>query len=192
VGRGEGAELGFETNAKHIHWGLTGAAFLNSGQGGNRSLRVDENDFGVIGESYDRANADTFGDGRLFFDRAYSLRMYLTANDVRGFTFGAIARYDDGQPFARLVIQNDLPQGPDFVQAIPRGRARLHYTLSVDARLGKRFKLGNADLEVSASVFNALGSQFEAEEQVVWLPDYRRITMVQPPRAFVIGLRIGR
>ncbi|MEO8361964.1 MAG: hypothetical protein ABI672_18165, partial [Vicinamibacteria bacterium] len=192
VGRGEGAELGFETNSKHVHWGLNGAAFLNSGQGGNRGLRVNENDFGVVGESYDRANTDTFGDGRLFFDRAYSLRMYLTANDVRGFTFGAIGRYDDGQPFARLVIQNDLPQGPDFVQAIPRGRARLHYTLSVDARIARKFTFGNSDIEVSASVFNALGSQFEAEEQVVWQSDYRRITMVQPPRAFVIGVRIGR
>lgn len=189
---GEGAELGFDTNTKHVHWGLLGAAFRDSGRGGNRSLRVGENDFGVVGESFDRTNADTYAYGRLFFDRAYSLRMYLTANDVLGFTFGAIARYDDGQPFARLVIQNDLPQGPDFVQAIPRGRARLHYTLSVDARLAKRFKVANADLEISASVFNALGSQFEAEEQVVWQPDYRRITMVQPPRAFVIGVRIER
>jgi hypothetical protein len=189
---GEGAELGFETNAKHVHWGLVGAAFRDSGRGGNRSLRVGENDFGVVGESFDRTNADTYGYGRLFFDRAYSLRMYLTANDVRGFTFGAIGRYDDGQPFARLVIQNDLPQGPDFVQAIPRGRARLHYTLSVDARLARRFKVGEAGVEISASVFNALGSQFEAEEQVVWQADYRRITMVQPPRAFVIGVRIER
>ncbi len=189
---GEGAELGFETNSKHVHWGLIGAAFRDSGRGGNRSLRVGENDFGVVGESFDRTNADTYGYGRLFFDRAYSLRMYLTANDVRGFTFGAIGRYDDGQPFARLVIQNDLPQGPDFVQAIPRGRARLHYTLSVDARLAKRFNAGGASVEVSASVFNALGSQFEAEEQIVWQADYRRITMVQPPRAFVIGVRIER
>ena len=189
---GEGAELGFETNAKHVHWGLLGAAFRDSGRGGNRSLRVGENDFGVVGESFDRTNADTYGYGRLFFDRAYSLRMYLTANDVKGFTFGAIGRYDDGQPFARLVIQNDLPQGPDFVQAIPRGRARLHYTLSVDARLAKRFKAGETGVEISASVFNALGSQFEAEEQVVWQADYRRITMVQPPRAFVIGVRIER
>ncbi len=189
---GEGAELGFETNGKHIHWGLTGAAFRASGRGGNRSLRVFENDFGVVGESFDRTNADTYGYGRLFFDRAYSLRMYLTANNLRGFTLGALGRYDDGQPFARLVIQNDLPQGPDFVQAIPRGRARLHYTLSVDARLARRFKLGAADLEVSASVFNALGSQFEAEEQVVWQADYRRITMVQPPRAFLVGVRIER
>ncbi len=189
---GEGAELGFETNGKHIHWGLTGAAFRVSGRGGNRGLRVAENDFGVVGESYDRTNADTFGYGRLFFDRAYSLRMWLTANDIRGFTFGALGRYDDGQPFARHVIQYDLPQGPDFVQAIPRGRARLHYTLSVDARLSKKFVASGADIEISASVFNALGSQFEAEEQVVWLPDYRRINMVQPPRAFVIGIRVER
>ena len=189
---GEGAELGFETNGKHIHWGLTGAAFRVSGRGGNRGLRVAENDFGVVGESFDSTNADTFGYGRLFFDRAYSLRMWLTANDIRGFTFGALGRYDDGQPFARHVIQYDLPQGPDFVQAIPRGRARLHYTLSVDARVSKRFTLSGADIEISASVFNALGSQFEAEEQVVWLPDYRRITMVQPPRALVIGVRVGR
>ncbi len=189
---GEGAELGFETNGKHIHWGLTGAAFRVSGRGGNRGLRVAENDFGVVGESYDRTNADTFGYGRLFFDRAYSLRMWLTANDIRGFTFGALGRYDDGQPFARHVIQYDLPQGPDFVQAIPRGRARLHYTLSVDARLSKKFVASGADIEISASVFNALGTQFEAEEQVVWLPDYRRINMVQPPRAFVIGIRVER
>ena len=151
-----------------------------------------ENDFGVVGESFDRTNADTYAYGRLFFDRAYSLRMFLTANDVKGFTFGAIGRYDDGQPFARLVVQYDLPQGPDFVQAIPRGRARLHYTLSVDARLARRFKVGNAEVEFSASVFNALGTQMEAEEQIVWLPDYRRITMVQPPRAFLVGIRIER
>ena len=191
---GEGAELGFETNTRHVHWGLNGAAFRVSGRGGNRGLRVSENDFGVVGESFDRTNADTFGYGRLFFDRAYSLKMFLTANDIRGFTFGAVGRYDDGQPFARVVIQNDLPQGPDFVQAIPRGRARLHYTLSVDAKLAKRFRVSGADLEISASVFNALGSQFEAEERVVWLPasDYRKITMVQPPRAFIVSVRIER
>jgi hypothetical protein len=189
---GEGAELSFAADSRRVHWGLVGSAFRDSGRGGNRGLRVNENDFGVVGETYDRTNTDTFAYGRLFFDRAYSLRMYLTANDVRGFTFGAVGRYDDGQPFARLVIQNDLPQGPDFVQAIPRGRARLHYTLSVDARVARRFKLGEGEVELSASVFNALGSAFEAEEQVVWLPDYRRITMVQPPRAFVIGIRVAR
>ncbi len=189
---GEGAELGFETNGKHIHWGLTGAAFRVSGRGGNRGLRVAENDFGVVGESFDRTNTDTYGYGRLFFDRAYSLRMWLTANDIGGFTLGALGRYDDGQPIARHVIQYDLPQGPDFVQAIPRGRDRLHYTLSVDARLSKKFAARGADIEISASVFNALGTQFEAEEQVVWLPDYRRINMVQPPRAFVIGVRVER
>lgn len=191
-GLGEGVELGFEANRDRLHWGLEAAAFRDSGRGGNRGLRVDENDFGVVGESFDRTNADTYGYGRLFFDRAYSLKMFLTAADVRGFTFGSIARYDDGQPFARLVVQNDLPQGPDFVQAIPRGRARLHYTLSVDARVSRRLEFSGGAVELSASVFNALGSKFEAEEQVVWQSDYRRITMVQPPRAFVVSLRIER
>jgi hypothetical protein len=189
---GEGAELGFATNSKHVHWGLNGAAFRVSGRGGNRGLRAAESDFGVVGESFDRTNADTYGYGRLFFDRAYSLKMFLTANDIKGLTFGALGRYDDGQPFARVVIQNDLPQGPDFVQAIARGRARLHYTLSVDAKLAKSFTLSGAKIEASLSVFNALGSRFEAEEQVVWRADYRRITMVQPPRAFLIGVRLER
>ncbi len=40
--------------------------------------------------------------------------------------------------------------------------------------------------------FKALGSRFEAEEQIVWQADYRRITTVQAPRAFVIGVRIER
>lgn len=189
---GEGAELGFEANSERVFWGLNGAAFRDSGRGGNRGLRVTENDFGVVGESFDRTNTDTYGYGRLFFDRAYSLKMYLTAVNIHGFTLGALGRYDDGQPFARLVIQNDLPQGPDFVQAIARGRARLHYTLSVDARVARTFEISGSSVEFSASVFNALGSKFEAEEQVVWLPDYRRITMVQPPRSFVFGVRIAR
>lgn len=189
---GEGAELMFDARSEHVFWGLSAAAFRDSGRGGNRGLRVAENDFGVVGESFDRLNTDTFAYGRLFFDRAYSLKMHLVAKDIGGFDFGALGRYDDGQPFARLVILNDLPQGPDFVQAIPRGRARLHYTLSVDARVSRRFELSGGALEVSASVFNALGSQFEAEEQVVWLPDYRRITMAQPPRSFVIALRFER
>ena len=41
--------------------------------------------------------------------------------DVR---VGLVARYQDGQPFSRVVLADDLYQGRDWVQVIPPGGQR--------------------------------------------------------------------
>ena len=76
------------------------------------------------------------------------------------------------------------------MQAIPNGRARFTYTLTLDARLEKGFPLGRRRLAAILESFNALGMANEVEEDVVWGPGYRTVTAVQPPRAFRLGLRL--
>lgn len=186
----EGAELDFRFLGENVFAGLGGAAYRSNGRGAHTGFRVFENDPGLPGEAFDRANADSFGYGRLFFDRAYGLRLWLGAKDVKGFALGGVGRYDDGQPFARVVLVRDLPQGLDAVPAIPRGRARFHYALSVDLRAARTFRFGARDVEFALSAFNALGRAFEAEERVVWDANYRAITLTQPPRSYTFEIAV--
>ena len=51
-----------------------------------------------------------------------------------------VANYQDGQPFARVVIVPGLPQGAEAIPAIRRSEHRFTYTLTVDARLERSFR----------------------------------------------------
>ncbi|HXK08433.1 MAG TPA: TonB-dependent receptor [Vicinamibacteria bacterium] len=176
--------------------------------GANRGFRVNENDQGVIGEIDDDPNADTHSYGRSFFDRAFTIKLagaYRAPGDVR---LGVVARYQDGQPFGRLVVVPDLAQGPEAIPATPRGQIarswavdaqgryvvpsghRFTYTLTVDARLEKGFRIGRSRLALFAQAFNLLGTRNEVEENPVWGPSFRTPTAVQPPRAVALGLRL--
>src|SRR5262249_31615622 len=116
----EGAELTLERPFGARFQMLLGAtAFRANGRGGNRGFTAIENDQGVIGELFDSPNADTKREGRLFFDRAFTIKIaasYRAPGDLR---LGSVIRYQDGQPFARLLIANELSQGPEAIQAIP-------------------------------------------------------------------------
>ena len=122
-------------------------------RGGNRGFRVTENDQGVVGELFDDPNADTYALGRGFFDRAYTIKVAAAWRAPHGFRLGLVARYQDGQPFGRLVVVPDLAQGPEAIPATPRGQSfgraattdpegrpltadghRFSYTLTVDVR----------------------------------------------------------
>ena len=166
-----------------------GTASKSEGPIGNRGFRVSENDHGLIGERLETPNADTYSRGRLFFDRAYTVKLaasYRAPGDVRVAT---IARYQDGQPFARLVIPTELNQGPEAVQAIPNGRSRFTYTLTLDARLEKGLRVGRARVAAALEVFNLLGTSNEVEEEVTTGPSFRTKSALQPPRAFLLELR---
>ena len=177
------------TVAKRLHLFFGGTASKSEGPDGNRGFRVAENDQGVLGERLENPNATTFSRGRLFFDRAYTLNLGATwraPGDVRG---GAIARYQDGQPFSRLVIATGLDQGPEAVQSVPNGRHRFTYTFTLDARVEKGFRLGRVRLAPVLEVFNLLGTANEWEEDVTTGPSFRTVTVIQPPRAVVLELR---
>lgn len=187
----EGVELQFLAGPPTARIWVSGTAHRAVGAGGNRSFRPSENDQGLVGERFDDPNANTFDRGRLFSDRAYTIKVAGAWHAPGDFRLGTVARYQDGQPFARVVVVPDLRQGADFVMAIPRGRARYTFAITWDARVEKVFTLGRSQVSAVVEVFNLLDNVNETEEDIVSGPDYRTPTFVQPPRTFRGGLRIA-
>jgi hypothetical protein len=187
----EGVEIALEGKAgERLRFRLGATAYRSVGPGGNRGFRASENDPGLVGERGETPNALTYSSGRLFFDRAYTLKIagtYHAPGDVR---LGLVARYQDGQPFARVVVSPALNQGPEAVQAIPNGRSRFTYTLTLDARVEKGFALGRWRPAVVLEAFNLLDTANEVEEDVATGPSFRRPTAIEPPRAFRLGVRL--
>jgi hypothetical protein len=112
---------------------------------------------------------------------------YLAPRDVR---LAVVARYQDGQPFARLVLVPNLNQGPDVVMAYPRGGNRFTYTATLDARVEKGLVLGGRRCGVSLEAFNLLNAAKEVEENVLTTASFRTPIFVQPPRTLRLGVRI--
>ena len=169
---------------------LAGTAHRVDGAAASRGFRAVENDPGLLGELFDTPNGDTNTEGRLFFDRAYTINLSGLLRAPGRLRLGWVARYQDGQPFARVVVVPDLPQGPDFVRAVPNGRHRFAYTLTVDARLEKDLAIGRRRLALRLEAFNLLQTRHEVEEDVVSGPAFRTPALVQPPRVLRAGLRL--
>jgi hypothetical protein len=209
TGLHQGVELRVE-KALGARFGLFAGATASRTEvrGGNRGFRVTENDQGVVGELFDDPNADTYSLGRGFFDRAYTIKVAAVWRAPHGFRLGLVARYQDGQPFGRLVVVPDLAQGPEAIPATPRGQGfgraattdpegrpltadghRFSYTLTVDARVEKGFRIGARRLALVGEGFNLLGQRNEVEEDPVWGASFRDPTAVQPPRVVRLGAR---
>jgi hypothetical protein len=187
----EGVEFQLLAGTPRARIWLSGTAHRSVGAGGNRGFRPAENDQGVVGERLDDPNANTFDRGRLFSDRAYTIKIAGAWHAPGGLRLGSVARYQDGQPFARVVVAPDLRQGADFVMAIPRGRARYTFAITWDARVEKVFAAGRSQLSAVVEVFNLLANDNETEEDVVTGPAYRTPTLVQPPRVLRGGVRVA-
>ena len=112
-----------------------------------RGFLATENDQGLVGERLELPNAadrcPTGGSSSSADTRSRSPAPYDAPHD---FHFGAVARYQDGQHFARFVIDPDLNQGPDPVKAITNGDSRFTYVLTIDARIEKGFYAGRTRL----------------------------------------------
>lgn len=149
-----------------------------------------ENDDGVIGSLYDNPNSSIFSRGRLRFDRAYVARLGLGIPFAAGFNVAVLAKYYDGQPFARKIIIEGLNQGPFCVQAFYRGQARYEFNLTVDVRLEKTFNIGTARGRIILDCYNIFNSALATEENEWTGPDFplRFATEVQSPRVFRLGL----
>ncbi|MBI3262268.1 MAG: TonB-dependent receptor, partial [Acidobacteria bacterium] len=161
------------------------------GSAANRGVGPLSNDQSTGGELFLAPNAATFKEGRLFFDRAFTVKLAGTVRAPLGIGLGFIARYQDGQPFARLVVVDDLAQGPDVVRAVPNGRHRFQYLATLDARLARTFTVLNGALTISLDAFNLLNDANEVEEDVVSGPRFRAVTAVQPPRTIRVGLAVS-
>jgi hypothetical protein len=170
---------------------LFGASAQRSdGYAANPGFKVNENDTGVLGALFEDPNALTYARGRLFFERGYIIKWsggFVTSND---FHLGAIARYQDGQHFARQVVVPDLNQGAEAVQAYTRGHSRFTFTFTLDARAEKGFRAGSGRVALVAEAFNLLNNRLEVEEDPVTTRKFRATTAVQPPRAIRFGVRV--
>ena len=170
---------------------LAGAtASIAEGSAANRGFGPGENDQSLVGELLVTPNAGTFARGRLFSDRAYTVKVagvYRFPEDVR---LGVIARYQDGQPFARLLVFPDLRQGAEAVRAFANGGTRFTFTGTLDVRLQKGFQIGAHRVDAIVDAYNLLNLSYEVEERTVAEPDVRVGSAVQPPRTFQIGARV--
>ncbi len=204
----QGLELRAEKAFGKRFFLLAGAtAYLTEMAGASRGFRVLENDQGLVGELLDNFNADTHARGRAFFDRAFTIKVGAIWRAPGDWRAGVVARYQDGQPFGRVVVVPDLAQGPEAVPATPRGQIargwaldeqgryivpsghRFTFTLTVDARIEKGLRWGTHRLAFVAEAFNLLGTRNEVEENPVWGPSFREPTAFQPPRVVKFGLR---
>jgi len=166
---------------------LTATAAIGTTSPGNTEW---ENDDGVIGALYDNPNSLINAKGRVRFDRAYTGRLgfnYLTPFGIR---FGCIIKYYDGQPFARKIIVHGFNQGPFYIQAHPRGKARYEYNRTIDIRIEKIFLLGKTKLRLILDGFNIINRACATEENEWTGPEFplRFATEVQSPRVFRLGL----
>ncbi len=113
---------------------------------------------------------------------------YRAPGDI---TFGFTARYQDGQPFSRVVVAQGLSTGPEMVHAYWMGRTRFTYTLTLNTRIEKGFTIGGRRAAIRVDVFNATQHRNEVEEDVLTTPRFRRSSAVQPPLAVRVGFRIA-
>ncbi|MET0552919.1 MAG: hypothetical protein ABW221_07775, partial [Vicinamibacteria bacterium] len=187
----EGVEFQLIAGTPRARIWVSGTAHRAVGAGAFRGYRPSENDQGLVGELFDDPNANTFDRGRLFSDRAYTIKIAGAWHAPGSIRLGSVARYQDGQPFARVVVVPGLRQGTDFVMAIPRGRARFTFAISWDARAEKTFAVGRSQVGAVFEVFNLLDNTNEVEEDEVTGPAYRTMTAIQPPRTFRAGLRLA-
>jgi hypothetical protein len=177
----------------HDRWSLLfgATASQTSGLASNRGFHADENDPGIPGEVFTDPNATNDARGRLFFDRAFTIKLAAVRRFAHDVGIGVIARYQEGQPFSRVTVVPGLNQGTDFIRAFPAGDARFSFTGTLDFRVQKGFAAGPTRVDAFLDAYNLFNLGYEVEEGVVTGSGFRTITAIQPPMAVHIGVRVG-
>ena len=156
----------------------------------NRGFGPLENDDAVVGEAYVNPNALGHAQGRTFTERGYTIKTAATYTFPYDTTFGIIGRYQDGQHFARLVIDPNLNQGAEAVRAFRNGRTRFTFEMTVDARLQKGVTIAGRRVDLILDAYNLFNEYLEVEEISVSGPTSRLKSASQPPRAIHVGVRV--
>ena len=179
-----------ELTTKHVYFRMAGTGLLSGGAAGNRGFTAVENDLAMTGELFADPNAATYARGQLFNDRMYTIKTLSVVQLPHDVRVGVIGRYQDGQPFSRMVIVPDLNQGTEAVRGFSTGKSRFTFRSTVDVRLQKRVAARGAALDLFLDTYNLLNMSNEVEEYVVTGPRFRETTAVQPPRSFHLGARV--
>ena len=168
------------------------AAGWTDAAAGHRGFGAAENDAGIVGELATDPNAATHARGNVFADRQYTGRIAAVYRFTHDVTVGAVARYQDGQAFSRMVVARDLNQGTDAIRAFRSGKSRFTFTGTLDLRVQKGLTLpGGGRVVLVVDGYNVLNLDKEVEEWVVTGPAFRTPTAAQPPRAIHLGLRLS-
>ena len=186
-----GADLALQWRPNR--WWFTQAGITagrSDGWSANRGFGPLENDAALLGEVFVNPNANTNAKGRLFTERGYTIKVANTLRFGREVDFGLVARYQDGQHFARLVILEGLNQGAEAVRAFPNGKTRFTFSMTVDARLQKGFRVGRQRLTAIVDAYNLANQALEIEEFSVTGATSRLTSAIQPPRVIQIGFRL--
>jgi hypothetical protein len=155
----------------------------------NRGYGPLENDQDQPGELFTNPNAAAYAYGRLFSDRAFTIKWTTRYRFPGDLTVGGIARYQDGQPFSRLVVFPNLNQGAEALQAYPNAGSRYTFTGTLDLRVQKGLRLGHAHVAAILDAYNLFTRSNEVEEHVVSDAAFRTPTAIEPPRVVHLGLR---
>ena len=185
-----GAVFSAEATTDRFVFLFGATASQTGGLAASRGFHADENDVAVAGELFIDPNAATNARGRLFIDRAYTIKLAATYRFPSDVNLGVIARYQDGQPFSRMTVVPGLNQGTEVIRAFPAGDSRFTYTGTLDLRLQKGFAAGSTRIDAIVDAYNLVNLGNEVEERIVTGPGFRDITAIQPPRAFHLGLRL--
>jgi hypothetical protein len=148
-----------------------------------------ENDQDVVGNLFVDRNSMTGERGQLFQDRSHVGKFAVVYRFPASVAVGAIARYQDGQPFARVVVVPNLTQGPTAVRAYANGGTAFSYIATLDVRLQKTIASRYGAWTVGVDVYNLPDLHNEVSEYVVSGAAFRTPTALQPPRTVVVGLR---
>lgn len=186
----EGIEQTWEITTRRLLMVFGATAYRTGTWGGDLGFGPLENDQNVIGERWERPSAAPVLQGRGFFDRSYVGKWSGSYRAPGEITFGFTVRYQDGQPFSRVVVAQGLSTGPEMVHAYWMGRTRFTYTLTLNTRIEKGFTIGGRRAALRVDVFNATQHRNEVEEDVLTTPQFRRSTAVQPPLTVRVGFRI--
>ena len=170
---------------------IGGTASASVGSGGNRGFTAIENDQAIAGELFTNPNASTYARGRLFNDRAYTIKsmaiVRLPAEVSR-----RRARALPGRPAVLAAGDRAVSQpGRRGDSDVPARRSRFSYRATLDLRLQKKLeRRRGAGSTCSPTPTTCSTPSSEVEEYVVTGPRFREITAVQPPRSFHLGARV--
>jgi hypothetical protein len=185
-----GADMLGQVHASRLFFILGATAGRSEALSANRGFGALENDAGVLGDVFIDPNSRTFAQGRVFTERGYTIKTAASYQFEHDTTLGLVARYQDGQHFARLVIMQGLNQGVEAVRAFRNGRTRFTFSMTVDARLQKGFTIGTHRITAIVDAYNLFNQALEVEEFSVTGSTSRLTSAVQPPRVVQIGVRI--
>ena len=149
-----------------------------------------ENDQDVLGNLFVDPNAATYARGQLFQDRSHVVKLAGIYRFPWRIHLGAIARYQDGQPFARLVIVPDLIAGTYRGPRLRERRGGVH--LYGHARYPRAEGVHGRPLRSGGRAGCVQPAELgkEVTEYVVSGPMFRTPTTRQPPRTALVGVRV--